>query len=113
MMRRSGPLTEFEQMIMLTVVRLGDDAYGVSICEEIERRARRTVSVASAYSALRRLDARGFVRSWEGSATPVRGGRAKKHFALLPDGAKALRESRRAMTLMWEGLEGHEDLAGT
>lgn len=113
MVRRSGPITEFEQMIMLTVVRLSDDAYGVSICDEIERRAGRSISVASAYSALRRLEARGFVRSWEAPATPVRGGRSKKHFALLPDGAKALQESRRTMALMWEGLEGHTDLAET
>lgn len=112
-MRRSGPLTEFEQMILLAVVRLGDDAYGVSICDEIEARSGRTISVAAAYTALERLEARGFVNSWTAEASPVRGGRAKKHFAVQPEGAAALRESRGAMARMWEGLDSHTDLAGT
>lgn len=109
-MRRSGPLTEFEQMILLAVVRLGDEAYGVSICDEIEGRVDRTISVAAAYTALERMEARGFVRTRIAESTPVRGGRAKKHFALQPDGAAALRESRHSMERMWEGLEGHSDL---
>ena len=109
-MRRSGPLTEFEQMILLAVVRLGDEAYGVSICDEIEGRVERAISVAAAYTALERMETRGLVRSWTAESTPVRGGRAKKHFEILPVGAAALRESRHAMTRMWEGLEGHRDL---
>ena len=112
-MRRSGPLTEFEQMILLAVVRLGEEAYGVSICDEIEGRVDRTISVAAAYTALERMEARGLVRSWTAESTPVRGGRAKKHFEILPGGATALRESRHAMARMWEGLEGHSDLSGT
>ncbi len=109
-MRRSGPLTEFEQMILLAVIRLGDEAYGVSICDEIEGRVDRTISVAAAYTALERMEARGLVRSWIGESTPVRGGRAKKHFKILPGGADTLRESRHAMARMWEGLEAHSDL---
>ena len=109
-MRRSGPLTEFEQMILLAMVRLGDEAYGVSICQEIEGRIERTISVAAAYTALERMEARGFVHTRIAESTPVRGGRAKKHFALQPDGAAALRESRHSMARMWEGLEGHSDL---
>ena len=109
-MRRSGPLTEFEQMILLAVVRLGDEAYGVSICDEIEGRAGRTISVAAAYTALERMEARDFVRSRIAESTPVRGGRAKKYFELRPGGAVALRESYHAMARMWDGLEGHSDL---
>ncbi len=109
-MRRSGPLTEFEQMILLAVVRLGDEAYGVSICDEIEGRVERTISVAATYTALERMEARGFVRSRIAESTPVRGGRAKKHFDVQPAGAAAVRESRHAMARMWEGLEGHSDL---
>lgn len=109
-MRRSGSLTEFEQMVLLAVARLGDGAYGVSVCEEIEQRTGRSVSVAAAYTALDRLEKRDMVRSWISDATPVRGGRAKKHFVLLPAGAEALHESRRAMARMWEELEGHPQL---
>ena len=110
-MRRSGPLTDFEQMILLAVVRLGDDAYGVSICDEIEGRVERTISVAATYTALERMEARGFVRSRIAEATPVRGGRAKKHFEIRPGGAAALRGSQNAMARMWEGLDGHSDLS--
>ncbi len=109
-MRRSGPLTQFEQMILLAVVRLGDEAYGVSICDEIEGRVDRTISVAAAYTALERMVARGLVRSRIAGSTPVRGGRAKNHFAVRPGGAAALRASRHAMARMWEGLDGHSDL---
>ncbi len=109
-MRRSGPLTEFEQMILLAVLRLGDEAYGVSICDEIEGRVDRTISVAAAYTALERMEARGFVGSRIAESTPVRGGRAKKHFEVRPGGVAALRASRHAMARMWEGLEAHSDL---
>ena len=65
-------------MILLAVVRLGDAAYGVFICDEIEGRVGRTISVAAAYTALERMEVRSFVRSWSAESTPVRGGRAKK-----------------------------------
>ena len=112
-MRRSGPLTENEQMILLAVVRLEEGAYGVAVCEEIERRTGRSISVAATYTALERMEERRLVRSRVEGPTPVRGGRARKKFALAPAGAAALRESRRAMSLMWEGLEEHPELAGS
>lgn len=110
-MRRSGTLTEHEQMILLAVVRLGEGGYGVAVCDEIERRTGRSISVAATYTALERMEERGFVRSRVDEPTPVRGGRARKQFAVEPAGARALHESHQAMARMWEGLEGHSDLA--
>ena len=75
-------LTDFEIMILLAVLRMENDAYGVTIAREIEDKAGRTVQLPAIYAALDRLEKQGLVRSWIGEATPQRGGRAKKHFAL-------------------------------
>ena len=110
-MNRKEPLTEFEQLVLLALVRLGNEAYGVKVREEIEQRTGRSVSVAATYAALDRLERRGQVRSWVAEATAVRGGRAKKHFRIEEAGATALRESRAAMARMWEGLEARRNLS--
>ena len=106
----SVPLSDFEQLVLLAVVRLGDDAYGVTVHREIERRTGRSASVTATYAALERMEQRGFATSSIGEATPVRGGRAKKHFEVTPEGALALREARAHMERMWEGLDAHPDL---
>ncbi len=98
-------LGSFEHLVLLAVGRLGDEGYGVSIRREIERRTGRSVSTGAVYATLDRLEEKGYVRSWEGEATPRRGGRAKRHFRLEPAGARALRASRRMLERMWEGLE--------
>ena len=109
-MNRKEPLTEFEQMVLLSLVRLGDAAYGVTVREAIEDRTGRSVSAAATYAALERLERRRHVESWISPATAVRGGRAKKHFRMKEAGARALRESRQVMARMWDGLESHPDL---
>ena len=109
-MNRGELLTEFEQLVLLALVRLGEEAYGVTIREEIEDRAGRTVSLAAAYAALERMQQRGYVNSWVSEPQPVRGGRARKHFQIEAAGAQALRASRTAMQRMWDGLEAHPDL---
>lgn len=102
--------SETEQLILLALLRLGDDAYGVSVREEIEHRAGRTVSIAAVYAALDRMERRGQVETWLSEPTPERGGRAKKHFRITAAGAAALEAARATMDRMWEGLEGHPDL---
>ena len=109
-MNRGEMLTEFEQLVLLALVRLGRDAYGVTIREEIEERAGRAVSLASAYAALERMQQRGYVSSWVSEPQPVRGGRSRKYFQIEAAGALALRLSRAAMQRMWDGLEAHPDL---
>jgi PadR family transcriptional regulator PadR len=97
-------LGEFEQSLLLAVVHLGEDAYGVTIRQEIERRTDREIAIGALYTALDRLERKGFIRSKMSEPTHERGGRSKRHFRLQAAGAAALRLSRDRMTRMWEGL---------
>jgi len=98
-------LGDFEQLILLGILRLGDEAYGVSIRQEIHRRSGRDVSINAVYTTLERLERKGFVESWVGDPTPERGGRRKKFYALRPAGVAALRQAYRAFTAMADGLQ--------
>src|SRR5438094_188815 len=98
-------LGEFEQIVLLAIVRLGEEAYGVPIRREIEKRADRHVSVGALYSTLDRLEAKGYVHSWFADATPQRGGRSKRFFRLLPEGAEALARSKSMLDRMWQGVK--------
>ena len=95
---------EFEQLVLLAVLRLGNHAYGVEIREEIERRTGRDVSYGAVYTTLDRLGTKGFVAFDLGESTPERGGRARKYFRVEPAGKAALRDARRALTVMWDGV---------
>ena len=97
-------LTDFELMVMLAVLRVRDDAYGVPIAREIERRTERSVTLAAVYLALDRLTAHGLVSSRVGEPTPQRGGRAKKFFRVTPAGLAAVRRTQRAFTALWTGI---------
>src|SRR6185436_5599454 len=98
-------LGEFEQLVLIAIVRLGDDAYGATIRRDIETRTGRRLSISAVYTTLERLEAKGCVRSWIGDPTPQRGGRRRKHFALLPLGARALRTAYSAFAGMTAGLD--------
>jgi DNA-binding PadR family transcriptional regulator len=97
---------EFEQLVLLALVRLGPDAYGATVRREIETRARRRLSISAVYTTLERLEQKGLVRSRIGDPTPQRGGRRRKHFELLPLGARALKLAHDAYAGMTAGLEG-------
>jgi PadR family transcriptional regulator PadR len=104
-MPRGEYLGEFEQMVLLAVARLGDEAYGMSILEEITETTGNEAAVASVYAALDRLERRRLVSSRIGAPTPERGGRAKRFFRLHPAGRMALRRSRQALNALWDGVE--------
>lgn len=104
-MPRGGYLGEFEQMVLLTVARLGDDAYGMAILDELLERTGIDASVGSVYAALDRLKRHGYVSSRLGEPTKERGGRAKRFFELEPEGAVALQRARQALDSLWEGLD--------
>jgi PadR family transcriptional regulator PadR len=101
------PLTlgEFEQLVLLALVHLGPDAYGASVRREIEQRAGREVSISAVYTTLERLEQKGCVRSRIGEPTAERGGRRRRHFELLPPGARALRDAYKALAGMAAGIE--------
>src|SRR5438093_12938236 len=98
-------LGEFEHVVLLAVLRLGDEAYAVPIIDEIERCTGRSISRGSVYITLDRLETKGYLRSWLADPTPERGGRAKRYYALRPRAVQALKESRRALVALWKGLE--------
>ena len=98
-------LGDFEQLVMLAVARLDDDAYVVPIIAEIAARTGRQASHAAVYVALKRLEAKGLVTSRLGEPTAERGGRAKRFFSLEADAMERLRGSRDALLSMWQGLE--------
>ena len=97
-------LTDFELMILLAVLRLGDAAYGVPIAEEIEHTGGRRVVVAAVYAALDRLERHGLVSSELGDPTPERGGRAKRFFRVTSRGVRAVKETQRAFVALWSGV---------
>ena len=100
-------LGDFEQLVLLGVLRLDADAYGAAIRQEIHERSGRDVSINAVYTTLDRLETKGLLRSWVGEPTAQRGGRRRKFYALRPAGVSALRQAYRAFTAMADGLEGH------
>ena len=98
-------LGEFEQLVLLAIAHLREEAYGIPIVEEIERRTGRTVARAAVYITLRRLEEKGFVSSWMSDPTPERGGTARRYVKLKPEGVRALRDARHVAERMWQGLD--------
>jgi PadR family transcriptional regulator PadR len=98
-------LGEFEQMVLLSIVHLGDDVYGVPIVDEIERRTGRSVSPAAVYVTLRRLEQKELLSSSMSDPTPQRGGKARRCVKVTASGLESLRESRRVLDRMWKGLD--------
>jgi DNA-binding PadR family transcriptional regulator len=98
-------LGDFEQLVMLALLRQGSDAYGVSIRDDITARTGRDVSLGAVYKTLERLEDKGLVSGRFGEPTAERGGRRKKHFKLMAAGQRALRQSVAALRNMTDGLE--------
>lgn len=97
-------LTDFELMILLAILRIGEDAYGVPIGREIEDTGGRLVLLGAIYTALDRLEENGLVTSNYGDPTPERGGKAKRFFKITSKGLKAVKETQRAFTALWTGV---------
>ena len=107
-MGTSGYLGEFEQVVLLAVARLGDEAYGMRIRLEIEDRAGRAASIGAVYATLDRLESKGFVRARDDET----GGRARRFFVLTPPGLDALEAARDLQARMWSGLRIRTKRAG-
>jgi PadR family transcriptional regulator, regulatory protein PadR len=98
-------LGELEQIVLLAVLRLGDEAYTAPILEQIEAQTGRKVARGAIYTALDRLESKGCLRSRVGEPLPERGGRARRYFTVTPPAVRALKESRLALMRLWKGLE--------
>lgn len=102
---RPGPLGEFELLVLLATLSLGEEAYPVSIAADIETRTKRRASRTSVLITLERLEDKELVASRYGDATPERGGRAKRYFRVKPRGIVAVREALARIQTMTTGLD--------
>ena len=98
-------LGEFEQIVLLAILRRGEDAYAIPVREEIEARTGRAVARGALYTALERLEGKQCVRSSMSDPLPERGGRSRRYYTVTPAGLAALRESRAAWLALWQGVE--------
>jgi DNA-binding PadR family transcriptional regulator len=96
---------EFEQMVLLAILRRGDEAYALALVEELERTAGRTVSRGALYRTLDRLEEKGWVRWTLESTTPDRGGHRRRRFRATADAVAALQASKSALHRLWDGLD--------
>jgi PadR family transcriptional regulator, regulatory protein PadR len=103
-MKRSNSLGDFEQVVLLAILRLGDQAYGVSIRREIDLCTQRDVSPGALYTTLERLEQKGIVSARNGDPTPERGGRAKRFYKVTKAGQNLLVDAQRSFQRLMEGL---------
>ena len=103
-MGKGDYLGEFEQLVLLALVRLGKSGYGMTVRRELEATSGRSVSIGSVYTTLDRLETKGLLASTHGDPEPVRGGRARRTFEVKPEGLIALARSRDLLAKMWNGI---------
>jgi PadR family transcriptional regulator, regulatory protein PadR len=94
-------LGEFEELVLLTVAALGEQAYGVAIQQDIETRCNRSISIGALHSTITRLEEKGYLKSWVGGATSERGGRSKRFYDVTAAGKKALTEAKALRDELW------------
>lgn len=97
-----GYIGEFEELVLLTIASLGEDAYGVAIKEEIEKRSDRSISIGALHSTITRLEEKNYLKSWLGEPTQERGGRRKRYFEVTQQGKVALHEIKQLRDDLWK-----------
>ena len=108
MKRSEETLGSLEHIVLLAVMRLGPEAYGMTVRREIESATGRDISIGAVYATLVRLESKGLVKSYAGEPTAERGGRAKRHFRMTADGKGALRNTHEIILKMSAGIKGLE-----
>ncbi len=103
-MPEAQPLGEFEHIVLLAILRLGDEAYGVTIRNELQERTGREPAPGALYTTLERLEEKGLVSSRLGDPTPQRGGRAKRYVKVTAVGMEAINHARHCYLRLWEGM---------
>ncbi len=110
-MSKGEYLGEFEHIVLLTIIRLGDGAYSGMIRAEIEHVTGRSPSIGAVHKTLERLERKGLVASWTGEPTAERGGKAKRHFKIEADGVSALRNAQRTLDRLHAGVSFRNAIA--
>lgn len=100
---------EFEQMVLLSIIRRGDEAYGLAIRAELEAVAGRTPSYGGLYTTLDRMEKKGLIESSAGETSAARGGRPRRYLKVTPEGKAMLARSRHSLLALWDGIEGALD----
>jgi PadR family transcriptional regulator PadR len=101
-------LGHFELLVLLALLRVGDEAYGVPIARELEQSGGKRIILASVYNTLERLEEKGMISSMRGRSTPERGGRAKRYFAITTAGRREVSAAKKVLTVLWRGIPLHE-----
>ncbi len=109
-MSKGEYLGEFEQMVLLALLRLKEHAYGVTVRQEIQSRTNRSVAIGAVYACLERLERKGYVVSSISDPQPVPGGRSRKYFRFTRAGSEAMQQSREMVQRMTEGLSVDSEL---
>jgi PadR family transcriptional regulator PadR len=109
MKARQDPLGSLEHIVLLAVMRLGSNAYGMTVRREIEKATGRDISIGAVYATLGRLESKRFVRSYAGEPTAERGGRAKRYFGMTTEGKAALRNTHEIIMKMSAGIKGLQE----
>jgi len=97
-------LGEFEEIVLLSVAILAEDAYGNSIKDELRKRMGRNPSIGALHASLQRLEEKGYLESTEGETTPERGGRRKRYYKVTKAGVKAMQQVKELRDSMWEAV---------
>lgn len=108
-MPKGEHLGDLEELTLLAVLRRGQNADGAGVREELAEAAGRTVSISTVYVTLMRLEEKGYASSWKGEPTGRRGGKAKRHYAVTPEGRAALDAVRAVRDGMWAGVPDAAD----
>ncbi|MGB8510438.1 MAG: helix-turn-helix transcriptional regulator [Pyrinomonadaceae bacterium] len=98
-------LGHFEEIVLLAVLRLGENAYGAKIRQMVAEATERDVSIGAVYATLDRIERKGYIKSWQGEATPERGGRAKRYFEVQGAGERALNNTNEVRNRLAKGLD--------
>jgi DNA-binding PadR family transcriptional regulator len=102
---KESRLGELEELMLLAVLRLDERADGAGVREELETEAERSVSVSTVYVTMMRLEEKGYARSWKGEPTGERGGKARRLYAVTPEGLDALEAARDIRARLWQGID--------
>jgi DNA-binding PadR family transcriptional regulator len=110
-MAKRSHLGDLEELVLLAVMRLGEEAYGGRIRDELKAEARRAVSISTIYVTLMRLEEKGYAHSWKGEPTASRGGKAKRHYEVTPAGVEVVQRVREVRERMWDAVTDGPTLA--
>jgi DNA-binding PadR family transcriptional regulator len=104
-------LAEFEHLVLLALVRMGREGYGMTVRRELQKTSGREIAIGSVYATLDRLERKGYVSSSRSDPDPVRGGRSRRHFQVEQRGLTALAQTRSLLDRMWDGVSIDPDSA--